>query len=231
MAGENAFDKKLTAETNMDKVEGLLEHLNLPPKVIDFIRLNQRLIQAGIAVIVIAVVFWSLYGSYRERIEAEASSALSLALQAEPTAQADALRAVADKYSSTPSALWARIELGHLDMKNGATEDASQKYREILSEVKASNPVYPLIVFSLAQSLEAGKHYQDAFGQYDLLKGIVGFEPIAYAGMARLEETQGNIDKAIAVYNNFLLAMGDNPSFSRIQEEINAQIARLKARQ
>ncbi len=38
MASESAFNKKLTAETNMDKVEGLLEHFNLPPKVIDFIR-------------------------------------------------------------------------------------------------------------------------------------------------------------------------------------------------
>jgi hypothetical protein len=47
--------------------------------------------------------------------------------------------------------------------------------------------------------------------------------------MARIEEAQGNIEKAIAIYNNFLLQIGDDPSFSQAKEEINAKIARLSA--
>lgn len=231
MASESAFDKRLTAETNMDKVEGLLEHFNLPPKVIDFIRANQRMIQIGIAAIVIAVVFWSLYGSYRERINEEASTALSMALQADKATQAAALNAVVDKYDSTSSALWARIELGHLDMKNGSFSAASKKYESILPDVKASNPLYPLVLFSLAQSLEGDKRFQEASGQYDILKDIKGYERIAYTGMARLEEAQGNVEKAIVNLNNFLLYMGDDPSFSQDRMEINAKIARLKALQ
>ncbi len=231
MASESAFDKKLTAETNMDKVEGLLEHLNLPPKAIDVIRANMRLIQIGIAAIVIIVVFWSFYGSYRERKIEEASTALSMALQKEPQAQAEALRAVTDKHGSTSSALWARVELAHLDMKSGSFADSSKKYQEILSDVKESNPLYALVLFSLAQSLEGENRYQDASSQYDLLKNIKGYEHIGYTGMGRLEEAQGNSDKAIAIYNNFLLSLGDDPSVSQTRTEINSKVARLKARQ
>jgi predicted negative regulator of RcsB-dependent stress response len=229
MASESAFNKKLSAETHMDKVEGLLEHLNLPPKAIDFIRLNQRLLQIGTAVIVIGVVFWSLYGSYRERIREEASTALSVALQSDQDTRAESLRAVADKYADTSSARWASVELAHLDMKNGSFEEASKKYQAILSDVKTSNPMYPLILFSLAQSMEGAQRYQEAFKQYDLLKSLKGFELLAYTGMGRIEEAQGNIEKAIALYNNFLLSMGDDPSFAQAKVEINEKIARLKA--
>jgi predicted negative regulator of RcsB-dependent stress response len=231
MASESAFNKRLTEETKMDKVEGLLEHFNLPPKAIDFIRTNQRMIQIGIAAIVIAVVCWSLYGSYRARITEEASSALSIALQGEQDMQAEALRAVADKYGSTSSALWARVELAHLDMKKGSFGDASKKYEAILPDVKTSNPLYPLVLFSLGQSMEGDKRYPEAFAQYDLLKNIKGYENIAYVGMGRLEEAQGNTDKAISIYNNFILYMGDEPSFSQARAEINTKIARLKAKQ
>ena len=56
MASESAFNKRLTEETSMDQVEGLLEHLNLPPKAIDFIRKNQRMLQIALAVVVAVVV-------------------------------------------------------------------------------------------------------------------------------------------------------------------------------
>jgi tetratricopeptide (TPR) repeat protein len=91
--------------------------------------------------------------------------------------------------------------------------------------------MYPLILFSLAQSMEEAQRYQEAFNQYDLLKDLKGFELLAYTGMGRIEEAQGNIEKAIAVYNNFLLSMGDDPSFAQTKVAINEQIARLKARQ
>ncbi len=229
MAGENAFDKKLNAETNMDKIEGLLEHLNLPLKVIDFIRKNQRILQIAIAIIVISVVVWALYGSHRESTGEEASTALSTALQTDKSSQAEALRSVIDKYAGTSSALWARVELGHLDMKNGSFADAAKKYAEILPSLKTANPLRPLVLFGLAQALEGEKRFEEASKQYDLLKNIKGYEQIAYAGMGRIEEAQGHIDKAIAIYNDFLLFMGDDANFSQAQAEIKGKVARLKA--
>jgi predicted negative regulator of RcsB-dependent stress response len=229
MATEDAFNKRLSSETTMDQVEGLLEHLNLPPKVIDFIRANQRMIQAAIAIVIVAVVVWSLYGSYRDRITEEASSALSLAME-EKDGQAEALRAVTEKYGSTASSLWASVELAHLDMKQGAFSDASKKYAGIISAVKVTNPLYPLVVYGLAQSLEGDKQYKEASSQYDLLKEIKGYEYIAHIGLGRLEEAQGNIDKAIAIYNNFLLSVGEETSFEQEKMTIDAKIGRLKTK-
>ncbi|MBU1566684.1 MAG: tetratricopeptide repeat protein [Proteobacteria bacterium] len=230
MASESAFNKRLTAETTFDKVEGLLEHFNLPPKAISFIRGNLRIIQIGIAVIVTAIVFTSLYSSYQGKRKEEASSALAKAMQQSKEGQAEALRKVSEEYGSTSSALWAKIEIAHLDMQNGAYSEAGEKYRKILEKTDVAKPLYPLVLFSLAQALEVDKKFLEATKEYDRLKGFKGYEHIAYSGMGRLEEVQGNIEKAIAIYNNFLLSIGDDPSFAQSKEQIDGRIARLKAR-
>lgn len=230
MASESAFNKRLTAETTLDKVEGLLEHFNLPPKAISFIRGNLRVIQVVIAVTVAAIIFTSLYGSYREKQREEASSALAKAMAQAKEGQAEALRKVSEQYASTSSALWAKVGLAHLDMQNGAFAEASDKYRKILSDIDKAEPMYPLVLFSLAQAFEADKKFAEATKEYDVLKDVKGFEHIAYSGMGRLEEVQGNIEKAIAIYNNFLLSIGDDPSFAQAKAQIDEKIARLKAR-
>lgn len=230
MASESAFNKRLTAETTIDKVEGLLEHFNLPPKAISFIRRHVRIFQVAIGVIVAAIIFTSLYGSYREKIREEASSALAKAMQQTNDGKSEALRKVVTEYGSTSSALWAKVGLAHLDMEKGAFSDASEKYRKLLPDIDRGNSLYPLVVFSLAQALEADKKFAESSKEYDLLKGFKGYEHIAYSGMARLEEVQGNLEKAIAVYNNFLLSIGDDPSFAQAKEQIDGKIARLKAR-
>ncbi|OGR19469.1 MAG: hypothetical protein A2X81_05070 [Desulfobacterales bacterium GWB2_56_26] len=230
MASDNAFNKRLTAETTMDKVEGLLEHFNLPPKAITFIRANQKIIKITLIVVIAAVVSGSLYKSYRQQVLEKASSALAVAAQQTGAEQVEALQKVVDDYGSTSSAQWAKIELAHLDMKNGAYGDAGEKYRKVLADVKESNPLYPLVLFGIAQSLEADKKYAEAVSQYDALKNFKGFEHIAHTGMGRIEEMQGNIDKAIAVYNNFLMSIGDDPSFAQAKEEVENKVARLKAR-
>ncbi|MDK9707755.1 MAG: tetratricopeptide repeat protein [Desulforhopalus sp.] len=230
MASESAFNKRLTAETTFDKVEGLLEHFNLPPKVIRFIRGNLRIIQVAIAIIVATIVFTSLYSSYKEKIREEAATALSKALQQGKDIQADALLKVANDYGSTSSALWAKVELAHLEMQKGAFADAGEKYRKILAEIDKKNPLYPLVLLSVAQAYEAEKKYPEAAKEYDILKGLKGYEHIGYTSMGRLEEVQGNIEKAIAVYNNFLLSLGEDSSKAQSKEQIEGKVARLKAR-
>lgn len=230
MAGESAFNKKLNAETSMDKVEGLLEHLNLPPKAIDFIRDKQRILQIGIAIVVAGVIFWALYGSYRENKQEESSTALAMALQTDNAGRVEALRKVAEKYAGTSSALWARIDIAQLDMKNGAYNDAAKKYAEVLPDIKTSNPLHPLVVFGLAQALESDKRFEEAAKQYDALKNVKGYEQIAYTSRGRIEEEQGHIDKAIAIYNDFLLFINDDAAFAQAQAELKARVARLKAR-
>lgn len=231
MSTESAFNKRLTEETTMDQVEGLLEHFNLPPKAITFIRKNQRMIQVVIGLVVVAVVAWSLYGSYVEKQREAGATALSLAMERPDSEKAVALAGVIEKYGSTTSATWAEVELAHLDMRNGSFDDAAAKYSGLAVQLKDSNPLKPLAIYGLAQAYEAGNKYSDAEVQYNLIKEIKGYEAIGYIGLGRLEEAQGNIDKAIAVLNNFVLAAGDDPSFTQSRSEIESKIARLKALQ
>lgn len=231
MAGESVFEKRLTAETTMDRVEGLLEHFNLPPKVITFIRKHAKILKIGISCLVVVIVATSLYGSYREKRRDEAASALAMAMQLTEEGRGEALGKVVADYASTTSGLWARIELAHLEMGKGAFASAASKYREILVQSDSKSPLYGLLLFSLAQAFEGDKKYLEAAAEYDRLKGIKGYEILAYQGMARLEESQGNLDKAIAIYNNFLLSIGDDPSLAQAKEQVEGNVARLKARQ
>jgi len=230
MASESAFDKRLTEETKMDKVEGLLEHFNLPPKVIDFIRKYQRLIIILLGVVIVAVVSFSLYKSYRERLVEDAASALSTAMHTGDGDKAVSLANVAEKFGNTNSAEWARIELAHLDMKNGAYESAAKKYREELKMIDKESPLYGLLLYGIGQAMEADKKFAEASAQYTILKEIKGYEHIGYSGMARIEEIQGNYEKAYTIYNNFLLTLGDDPGVASARSEIEARIAQLKTR-
>ena len=230
MSSESAFDKRLTEESKMEKVEGLLEHFNLPPKVIDFVRKYQRLIVILLMVISVAVISFSLYTSYRKGVVEDAASALSSALQAENEKKAASLAGVVDKYGNTTSAQWARIELAHLDMKNESFALAAGKYLDELKMVSKKNSLYSLLLFAAGQALEADKKFAAAAVQYDLLKEIQGYEHIGYAGLARIEETQGNFEKAHTIYNNYLLNIGDNPAAAQARSEIEARIAQLQAR-
>lgn len=231
MSKESAYNKKLAQETTMDQVEGLLEHFNLPPKTIAFVRENKRTIQAGIAIVVIVVVTWSLYSSHQEKNRERAATAFSLAMQEEGTAQSASLQKIIEGYPKTSSALWARIELAHLDMKSEAYSEAITKYSNILEKVSTSDPLYPLLVYGLAQAMESSKDFDKAAGQYELLKDIKGYEHIGYTGLSRLAEAQGNIDRAIAIYNNFLLQVGDDTAMVQVKEQVSEKIARLKAQQ
>lgn len=225
---ENAFNKRLAPETAMDKVEGLLEHFSLPPKVIAFIRKNQRKIQIAIGVVIVAVVAWSLYDAHREKVIEQGATALSTALQGEEGGKKAALNKVVEDFGSTSSARWAQLELGHIEVKAGNFEKAVLLYDTVLNDTKKSNPLYPLVIYAKAQALEAKKDYLQATSQYDLLKEEKGYQHIAFLGKGRIEEAQGHFNKAVAVYNNFLLAVGDDPSFSKARTEIDAKIARLK---
>jgi hypothetical protein len=230
MAGESAFEKRLAAETTMDRVEGLLEHFNLPPKVITFIRRHAKTLKIVLAVVVVVVVSVALYDSYREQQREEAASALARALQVEEERKPDALAKVTAEYSSTTSALWARIELANLEMVKGSFSSAASQYNDILGKTDEESPLFALVLYALAQAYEADAKYGEAFREYDRLKNVKGYENLAYQGMARLEEAQGNLDKAIAIFNNFLLTIGDDPSLAQVKEQVEGDVARLKSR-
>jgi predicted negative regulator of RcsB-dependent stress response len=230
MSAESVFNKRLTTETTLDKVEGLLEHFNLPPKAIAFIRRHAKMLQISIVIILIVVVAVSLYGNYRKKTIEESSTALAKAIASPRDKQGEALQQVVNVYGNTPSARWAKIELAHLEMKGGAYSKAAEQYRRLLPEIKKDEPLFPLVLLGLAQALEADKKFAEAGAEYEQLKGYKGFEHLAFTGQGRLEEAQGNFTKAIGVYNSFLTTIGDDPSFSQAKTEIDGKIARLKTK-
>jgi len=230
MAQESAFDKKLTPETTLDKIEALLEHFNLPPKAIQYFRANFKLIVSSLSIILIGVVSWSIYDSHQKKVVQDSAAALAEAIDLTGQERADKLNNVIANYGSTSSALWAKVELAHSDMKDGKYKDAAAKYQAILAEVKSDNPVTPLVQYAYAQALEADGQNEAATSEYEKLTAIKGYEHIGYTGMARIQEVQGNTDKAIAILNNYLLTVADDPAFAQAKSEIDAKIALLKAR-
>lgn len=230
MSSESAFNKKLAPETTMDQVEGLLEHFNLPPKAIAFVRENKRKLQIGLIVVVLFVVGWSLYGSYRDKVLEESSSALSLALEATGQERLAKLQEVTGAYGGTDAGLWAEIEIGHLQMEEKNYPAAAATYEKLALEVAETNPLYPLLYFAIGQAHEANKDFSKASAAYEKLKEIDGFRQLGYIGLARLQEAQGDFATSIAILNNYLLEIGDDPLYANQKEEVKAKIGRLEAR-
>jgi len=231
MSGENAFEKRYVDPKDQSKIEGILELFNLPPKFIAFLRVYKKTIQIGLVIVALAVVSGSLYTSYRERQIEDGASALALALKETGSAQAEALQHVAEKYISTPSGLWAKVELAHMAMAERKFGEASSGYAAIHKEVKKENPLFPLTLYGIAQAEEAQGNGDAAYASFDQLKSVAGYELTGYTGMARILEAKGEVDKALGIYGQYLAVLGVAPENAGQKALVDAKIARLKARQ
>lgn len=231
MAGDSAFNKRHVEASALSDVEGLLEHLNLPPAAISYIRKNKRMVQIVAALVIAGIVAWSLYGSYREKRIEKASSALAVALQKDPAEKAAALEKVSGDFSGTTAALWARVELAHLDMQNGKFAIAAGKYGKMKEELDTTDPLYALTIFGIAQAQEANHDFKEAAATYKLLKNVEGYQVIAVTGIARIEDIQGETGKAVETLNAYLAGLDGTPANDANKRVVEEKIARLKARQ
>ncbi|MBB5346470.1 tetratricopeptide repeat protein [Desulfoprunum benzoelyticum] len=231
MGGESVFDKKHVEPSAMGDVEGLLEHFNLPPAVISYIRRNKRVIQVTVAAILITVVALALYDSYRQKRIEEATSALTTAMQKAGDDKEKALGAVAAEFAGTASARWAEVELAHLTMAGSKFKEAAEQYRRIRNDLDRSDPLYALTSFGFAQAKEAGHEYDEASAAYQELKDIDGYQAIGYTGIARILESQGKTDKAIETLTTYLSTLADKAPTDPGKRIIEDRIARLKVKQ
>jgi len=229
MAEGNVFDKRHIDESEKNDLGGVLEQLNLPPAVVTFVRENKRLVQISIALILVAVVALSLYGSYREKRIQDGANALSLALEREGQARIEALLEVEGEFAGTPSALWAKISAAHQMVKENDVEKARQYYQEIRAEVGKSSPLQPLLALGIAQTSEILERYPEARTEYEFLKTQNGFKNIGYSGLARMYEIQGEKQLSLQVYEEFLGTLGDEGSSQLEKVLVEEKIARIKA--
>ncbi len=231
MTGQSVFEKRHIDPSKMSKFEGLLEHFNLPPKVVAYYRENKKTVKISAVLVVAVVVAGSLYNSWRVKRIEEGGSALTLALALPADQQQQALVKVSESYAATPSGLWARIELAHLDMKTKAYDQAVKKYTAIKDKLSADNPALPLVIYGIAQAEEAQDHYDGAFAAYSQLKDQEAYRLSGYTGMARIHEMKGELDKALAVLDQYANLLKDPTASPEAKRIIDDKIARIKAKQ
>lgn len=228
MSEQSSFNLKQASEEAYIEPSGILDQLNLSPSIVSFLRENKRMIQVLAVVTVVLVVSISLYKSYRENRLEDAASSLSLSMSAEGEAKVTALKQVMTDFSGTPSALWAATELGHLSMKDDEYSLAAKQYTEVRDQLSDSSPMFGLLSFGIAQAYEAGKEYSESSAAYSVLKDIAGYDKEGYLGMARVLEAQGENDKALAVYEEYLGTFLGGNTNERAKTMIQEKITRLR---
>jgi predicted negative regulator of RcsB-dependent stress response len=201
---QSAFDLKHIEETAVVEPSGVLDQLNLPPAVTDFLRRNQRTIWIVITIIAIVVTVVSLYGSWRSYTINKAAEAYDQALMQDGDQKKAALADIIEKYASTPSATWSRVELARMDQQAGDLKGAIAKLSEINTSLKPDNLLKPLVLVNLGGLYEEDKQQDQALVAYQELKTIKGFEPQAANSMGRVYETMGNKAQAAAMFQEYL---------------------------
>jgi predicted negative regulator of RcsB-dependent stress response len=229
MAGQSAFDKQQLQEISSHGGSGLLEHLNLPPAVIRFVKKHKKNLQNGAIIAGVVVIGLTMYSSYRTNRIEKASAALAVAMQATGAEKQQGLTSVAADFSGTPSALWADAELGHGLIKEGKYKEAAELYGAVRKKTNASDPLFALLTFSLAQANEAGGDLAAAALEYKALQKIAGYEGEGFTGLARIYESQGKGREALAVYEEYLATFAGQDQNNPARAALDEKIARLKA--
>ncbi len=229
MADNSAFEKIHVDEREKADLGGVLEQLNLPPAAVEFVRTHQRSIYTALAIIAIVVVVWSLYGSYAEKRLTAANSALAMAQDLQGEEKVAALTEIAEEYAGTDPARWSTIELARHALQNGENAKALSQYETIRPSLSEDNSLYPLVSFGIAQTQEALEKYEEALGEYQLLKNITGYEAIGYKGAARIYEIQGKTEQAVYEYEQYIGTLGADAAGSGESAYIQEKLNRLKA--
>jgi predicted negative regulator of RcsB-dependent stress response len=197
------------------KTGGLLEEMNLPPQVVSFIRNNIKQLQIAGICIAVAVIGWVFINSYLEKQSDKAAYALYTAMQeADDESRFQALEAVKNTYSGS-AALWSLVEMAHLDFANARYDAGLQKYRTALNEISSDSAMKPLLILSIARTLEQQGDLDGAANQYQAVADMGGFDLQVYPALGRIHAALNNNDKAKKAYEQYLLAAkagGANPS-------------------
>jgi predicted negative regulator of RcsB-dependent stress response len=219
---QSPFTKKHEEAVAQDE-RAILEEMNLPPFVIDFLRKNSKNIKIFIALLVVGIIAWEGFGEYSKKQREKASSLLYSAVKTEDSLEkSDLLVKLEDDFSGSKSALWAKLELGHLAFKNDNFQDAIVKYNEVLSKLSSSDSLYPLVQFSIAQAYDSMNDNDQADSAYRTLLDYTGFAAEGYLGLGRLNEKKGDNSKALEMYKSYISLpdIESGPTYELVQYKI-----------
>ncbi|MFA6499452.1 MAG: tetratricopeptide repeat protein [Desulfurivibrionaceae bacterium] len=224
MSEQNTYFQQEILNKPLQK-HGLLEELNLPPKAILFIRNNKRNILIGLLCCVVAIMGWSSLSYYFARQNDRAAVLLAEAIgQGAPEQRKVLLRKVLDEYGRTGSAMWAKVELGHMAFDAQQYDEAIKVYLEARDDLAKSSPVFPLVQMNLAQAYENKNGLPEALAAYQSLADSKGFAEESYLAMARIYELQKDLPKVKEMYGKVVAEEGVSPA---VKEMVQAKLDRL----
>jgi len=232
MTKPSAFDKKQIQTAVLDDKKDFLDELHLPPEVASFLRTNARsLIIAGICIILM-IAGWTVYKNYTRARNDKAAAALVTAEQeADETSRIQAIDQIVSQFPGTKAALWAELELAHIDYQAGNYTVAIEKYKAVLDDLAADNALVPLITYSMGQAYEQLHDNDKALEQYQILSQMPGFAGEGYLGLARIYEAKKELDNARDVYEKYLTVDTDSMTSARGSKTkalVEDKLARLK---
>ncbi len=215
--------KPLSEIIDIEKKEGLLEALNLPPKAIRFFRTYTLHLQIGVVLFFVLVGAWSYYDYYSQNKRNEATQALAAAvMQKDGAARLQSLAKVSTDYSGTGAAIWSRLEQGNQASRDKKYQEALALYAAVYNDLPASSPLRPLVEYALAQTNENGGQLDQAMANYRKLAEHKSFKGIALPALGRIYELQGDKANALKMYQEAAEDKGlSGQSRSILAEKIN----------
>jgi len=224
MSEQNTYFQQEILNKPLQK-HGLLEEFNLPPKVIQFIRSNKRNIIIGLVCCALAIVGWSSLSYYLARQNDRAAVLLAEAMSQNAIEKRKVLlQKVLDEYGRTGSAMWAKVELGHLAFDAQQYDEAIKVYMGVRDDLTKSSSIFPLVQLNLAQAYENKNSLPEALAVYKSLAEIKGFAGESYLAMGRIYELQKDVPQAKEMYGKALAEEGVAPA---LKEKVQAKLDRL----
>ncbi|MCW5202709.1 MAG: tetratricopeptide repeat protein [Candidatus Electrothrix communis] len=194
----------LRENAHVEQHNGILDQLDLPPGVIEFLQKNQRKIWTVVTIVAVVIIVTAFYDSYRTYSSNKAAKAYDAALLLEGEQRATALNKVNEDFSSTPSAAWSQIQLAHLDQEAGKNKEAIDRLEILKNESGDEDLLTPLVLANLGALYEQDKQLDKAVAAYEVLQKREGYEALALSSLGRLYESMGKTEQAVATYQRYM---------------------------
>jgi len=204
MAEQSAFDRNHIETSAVSETSGILDELNLPPKLTTFLRVNRRILWVIVSLVAVVVVTGALYNSYREYKSDQALSALDIAKSSDGAKRVELLKAIVDNYGSTTSGLWARVALSQEAVQKKNYSQAIAELQGVKAALSVDSPLKPLVLYKLGGLEEQQKNWDAAIELYQELLPFSTFVADAHYAMGRVYVAQGEKPEAVAQYRQYL---------------------------
>ena len=130
----SAFQKKLVEEVSPSK-RTLLDELNLPPKVTEFIRQNEQFLKIAAIVIIVLLCANTFWDWYSQKKLNDSSTLLAQAMsQTDDQVRMEQLKKVVEEYSGSGAALWSQVSIAQKLLQDEKYGDAIQQYKNIVRQ-------------------------------------------------------------------------------------------------